>query len=194
MDARLPAAAFAPLTIAERRALLWLARQSIRAMLAADEAPKLAQATPALVAPAAAFVSLYTNGELRGCVGTLSADTPLHDAVARAACSAAFGDPRFTSLRALDLPALAIEISRLGPLVPATARQIEIGVHGVSLDCHGGQAVFLPKVAVEHGWDREMLLSALCHKALLPADAWQRPDTQLYVFTAEVFGDDTYCC
>lgn len=190
MDATLPVAGCAPLSVEERRALLWLARQSIRAILEADDAPKLTQATPALVAPAAAFVSLYTNGELRGCVGTLSADTPLHDTVVRVACSAAFGDPRFTSLRASDLPSLAIEISRLGPLVPATATQIEIGVHGVSLDCQGGQAVFLPKVAAEHGWDREMLLSALCRKAMLPADAWQRPDTELFVFTAEVFGDD----
>ena len=189
MDATLPVAVFAPLSLEERRALLWLARRSIRAILEGDDAPRLAHATPALVAPAAAFVSLYTNSELRGCVGTLSADTPLHDTVARVACSAAFGDTRFTSLRALDLPSLAIEISRLGPLVPATATQIEIGVHGVSLDCQGGQAVFLPKVAVEHGWDREMLLGALCRKAMLPADAWQQPDTELFIFTAEVFGD-----
>ncbi|MEN6424930.1 MAG: AMMECR1 domain-containing protein, partial [Phycisphaerales bacterium] len=38
------------------------------------------------------------------------------------------------------------------------------------------------------GWTREEFLSYCCfHKAGLPADAWKDPETEVYLFTAEVF-------
>ena len=43
----------------------------------------------------AAFVTLYQSGNLRGCIGTLSADKPLWVAVRDAARSAAISDQRF---------------------------------------------------------------------------------------------------
>jgi len=49
--------------------------------------------------------------------------------------------------------------------------------------------VFLPQVAPEQGWDRDTMLTTLClHKAGLPADAWKH-DAELFVFTAQVFGE-----
>jgi len=47
----------------------------------------------------------------------------------------------------------------------------------------------LPQVATETGWSKEEFLSYCCaHKAGLPADAWKDPETEVYFFTAEVFG------
>jgi AMMECR1 domain-containing protein len=48
---------------------------------------------------------------------------------------------------------------------------------------------FRPQAATEAGWSKEDFLSYCCaHKACLAADAWKDPDTEVYLFTAEVFG------
>ena len=57
-------------------------------------------------------MSLHHDGHLRGCIGTLLADHPLHQTVAQMAVSAAFDDPRFIPLSLLEMSALAIEISQ----------------------------------------------------------------------------------
>jgi AmmeMemoRadiSam system protein A len=180
---------FRSLTSAERRELLRLARASIRAALDGDEPPMVYAMTATLAAPAAAFVSLHCERRLRGCIGTLLAENPLHKAVSQAAVSAAFEDPRFPPLAAHELPSVDIEISRLSPLVPASPENVRPGIHGVSVKCGERRAVFLPQVAVEHDWDRETLLSELCRKALLAPDAWRQMDTALMVFEAEVFNE-----
>jgi AmmeMemoRadiSam system protein A len=178
------------LTPAERRELLRLARDSIRAALRATQPPAAASLTPALCEPAAVFVSLHQQHRLRGCVGTLSADRPLHEAVVRTARSAALDDPRFAPLAEDELADVRIEISRLGPMVPVRPEQVHPGSHGVCLRRGDQHAVFLPQVATRHDWNRETLLSELCLKALLPPDTWTHPDTSLMVFSAEVFADD----
>jgi AMMECR1 domain-containing protein len=47
----------------------------------------------------------------------------------------------------------------------------------------------LPQVAVEYKWDREMFLQETCHKAGLPAQAWKDKETEIYIFSADYFGD-----
>jgi len=43
--------------------------------------------------------------------------------------------------------------------------------------------------SVETGWSKEEFLSYCCaHKAGLAADAWKDPETEVYLFTADVFG------
>jgi uncharacterized protein (TIGR00296 family) len=65
-----------------------------------------------------------------------------------------------------------------------------LGKHGVIVSDGFHQGVFLPQVATETGWSKEEFLSELCsQKAGLPADAWKNPNTALYVFTADVFGE-----
>ena len=178
-----------PLTARERRDLLWLARASIRCALAVEAAPPQIALTLPLIEPAAAFVSLHCEGRLRGCVGTVTPDKALHETVARMACSAAFEDPRFSPLLAVEVPAIDIEISRLSPLLPAAPANVQPGVHGVCMTHEHHRAVFLPQVATTHNWDRDTLLSELCRKALLAPDAWRRPGCTLMVFVAEVFGE-----
>ena len=141
--------------------------------------------------PSACFVSLKIDGQLRGCIGTLEPREPLAAAVRSSAISAATQDPRFPPVTADELDDLHIEISVLSPLRKVDSPdEIIVGVHGVMV-AHGmRRGVFLPQVAVEQGWDRDTMLNYLCaHKAGLPADAW-RHGADLYVFTAQVFGED----
>lgn len=173
----------------ERRDLLLLARAAIATAFAHLEPQTPITLTPPLLEPTAAFVSLHCGSRLRGCVGTLAADKALHETVAHMARSAAFDDPRFPPLAEIELYAVDIEISRLGPLVPARPQDVQPGYHGVAVSRGEQRGVFLPQVASTYGWDRETLLREVCRKALLAPDEWQQPDCSLSVFVAEVFGE-----
>jgi len=178
-----------PLTAAERRDLLWLARAAIQCALDPQALrPQIALTLP-LLEPTAVFVSLHCEGRLRGCVGTVTPDKPLHEAVGHMARAAAFDDPRFPALAAAEVSAVDIEISRLSRMVPAQPEDVRPGVHGVCVARGEHRAVFLPQVATTHRWDRDRLLDELCQKALLPSNAWRQPGCDLLVFVAEVFGD-----
>jgi AmmeMemoRadiSam system protein A len=136
-----------------------------------------------------AFVSLHRLGELRGCIGTLARDRRLDEVVAEMAVAAAFHDPRFPPLEPEELDDLTLEISVIGPLFEARPEDVVPGVHGVSIAAEGRRAVYLPKVAIEAGWDRVQLLEETCLKAGLAPNGWRDPAIELSVFTAEVFVD-----
>src|SRR6266436_185080 len=68
-----------------------------------------------LTRPAAAFVSLHCEGQLRGCIGHLEEDGQLLQTIAECAQLACTSDPRFPSVTAAELDRLEVEISVLGP-------------------------------------------------------------------------------
>jgi AmmeMemoRadiSam system protein A len=168
------------LTAGERRQLLAIARQSIACGLQGGAAlkPVVAQLPPALSTIAAVFVTLNRNHQLRGCIGSLQASEALACAVADAAFSAAFRDPRFVPLQSDELASTLIEISVLSPLQPlAVASRDELlaklrpGVDGLLLEQGAHRSTFLPLV-----WQQlatpGLFLEQLLVKAGLPADYW----------------------
>ena len=68
---------------------------------------------PALKEDGACFVTLTTQGQLRGCIGTLEARQPLAEDVREHAVAAGQDDYRFPPVSARELPDIQIEISRL---------------------------------------------------------------------------------
>ena len=174
----------------QRRELLRIAGEAVESELLGrrGETPTTL-ATPANTT--GAFVTLRRGKQLRGCMGTFKAEATLGetvDRVARLACR----DPRFTGRPVTidELPEITIEVSVLGPLEqtddPASLR---IGSHGVLVRRGEVSGCFLPHVAVECGWTAEEFLSTCCSmKAGLPEDAWRHPTTDVFLFTAEVFG------
>jgi AmmeMemoRadiSam system protein A len=134
------------------------------------------------------FITLRKHGRLRGCIGTFDAREDLIVTIRRMAV-AATQDPRFANqlLSVAELPDLRIEISLLGPMTPINdPLQVEIGRHGVYIRRGLHTGCFLPEVAAEHGWDAATFLSVCCReKAELDPLAWQQPDTEVFVFTAE---------
>ena len=184
----------------ERQYLLAVARETIAAELEkrkpqypSGEAAK----SPVLRQPCGAFVTLHKNvggasGErsLRGCIGRMSANLPLEETVRIMAREAAFGDPRFPSLKSGELEQCHIEISALSPMsVCPDPQQVKVGVHGLYLVRGGWSGVLLPQVPVEQGWDLDEYLDYICVKASLPPDSYKAPDATLYTFTAVVFGE-----
>lgn len=183
------------LTAAERACLREVAAQAVAAAASGQPPPDAAALARErglaesrhLAERRGAFVTLHDGGRLRGCIGTLEARRPLLEAVAANASSAAVGDPRFAPVTPDESSKLAIEISVLTPLREVHGPGgIELGRHGILLGKSGRQAVFLPQVAPEQGWDLPTTLAHLCRKAGLPADAW-REGARLWVFEAEVF-------
>ena len=136
-----------------------------------------------------AFVSLKKNGKLRGCIGYIEAKKPLCQAIDEMAVAAAFNDPRFPPLKREELQDLDIEISVLTPLRKINhIEEIQVGKHGLYVVRGYYSGLLLPQVATEYRWDRLTFLQETCYKAGLPADAWKDKKTDIYVFSADIFG------
>ena len=90
-----------------------------------------------------------------------------------------------------ELKDIRIEISVLSqPKRVRDVNEIKMGTHGVIVKHGLNSGVYLPQVATETGWSKEEFLSNLCTKAGLPADTWKDKKTELYIFTAQVFGEE----
>lgn len=177
-----------PLTEEERRELLRVARESIGAAFGLCAQPTLAVGAPALLSPGAAFVTLHTGPNLRGCVGSVFPREPLHVTV-RQMATAALDDSRFRRLGTNEWRDLTIEISRLGPLTPVRPEEIEPGRHGLYVVRGLNRGLLLPQVAARYGWNTIQFLEETCRKAGLPPDAWRDDETQVFAFEAEVFSE-----
>jgi AmmeMemoRadiSam system protein A len=188
------------ITPEERKAHLADARETIRAALerrrpeykrSAELAKAVLEGKSALTRPCGAFVTLHQGGELRGCIGRMSASGALEETVRVMAGEAAFGDPRFPPLALPELDACTIEISALSPLERCLdPRSVRVGVHGLYLVHRGRSGVLLPQVPVEQGWDLDKYLDYICVKAGLPPRSYDEPRAQLHTFTAVVFGEE----
>ncbi len=184
-----------PLTSAGRRWLLEVARRSLEAAgrRAACHLPEPPSGLPAadreqLERPLAAFVSLYKEGQLRGCIGHVAADLPLTRVVAEMTRAAALEDTRFDPVSAEEVPQISVEISVLSPLFPIRPAEIVAGTHGLVVRQDERRGLLLPQVAADRHWDAEQVLRETCRKAGLPPDAWKTGAT-LEAFTADIIAE-----
>ena len=114
---------------------------------------------------AACFVSIKTDGELRGCIGTLEpAEKDLGHEIVRNAQSAAFADPRFPPVMQPEFGRLHFSVDVLSvPEGVSSAAQLDCKRYGVIVVCDYRRGVLLPDLegveSVEHQ------LSIACQKA-----------------------------
>ena len=177
----------------QRALLLTHARAAIEATLHnRSYDPSLsARGEPVLSAPRGAFVTLKIKKRLRGCIGSVEPVRALDATVFEMAVAAAFKDPRFDGVTLDELPELHIEISVLSlPSLIDNVAEIQVGRHGLLVEKGELRGLLLPQVADDYGWDATAFLQHTCDKAALPRDAWQDDDTNVYVFSAEVFGEE----
>jgi AmmeMemoRadiSam system protein A len=182
------------LTDREKEFLLKLARDTIKKQLEGKDTREIKadeeSLTRSLNEKRGVFVTLHkAHHELRGCIGYILPMLPLWQAVVENARNAAFRDPRFSPLKKTELDDIEIEISVLS--VPQEIKDIsefKVGVDGIILKKGFHQAVFLPQVAPEQGWDAETTLQYLSMKAGLSPDAWHDGAT-FETFQADVFSE-----
>jgi hypothetical protein len=175
----------------EKSELLALARKSVEYMVQKQNPyePE-ASASQALNQERGAFVTLKKAGALRGCIGYTSAVKPLYMTVRDTATLAAIRDPRFQPVQASELPLLDYEISVLSPLRRVTdIQQIKVGEHGLLMKNGDSEGLLLPQVPVEQKWDRQTFLEQTCAKAGMSPGCWKDEDTDIFMFTAVVFGE-----
>ena len=176
----------------QKKILLETARNTVEAVITGQPEPKPESDDADLNAHCGCFVTLKNQGRLRGCIGQFISEVPLIELVVDMAKASATSDPRFFAdpITPDELEQLDIEISVLAPLKRTDEPlSLRLGTDGIYIKKGSASGCFLPQVATETGWSREEFLSYCCaHKAGLSPDAWKRKDTEVYLFTAEVFG------
>jgi AmmeMemoRadiSam system protein A len=176
------------LTEDEKKRLRQIAREVIEHRIMDKEVPRFEVTSERLNENRGAFVTLQRGGQLRGCIGNIRGNEPLHKTVAQMAEEAAFNDPRFPPVSREELKDLDIEISALTPFrMIDDVGEIEVGKHGIYIEKGFFSGLLLPQVATDYGWDRATFLEHTCHKAGLHKEAWRDKDTKIYVFSADVF-------
>lgn len=179
------------LPLDDKRFLLALARETLTAYLGGRALSDYRVTSPALLVPRASFVTLRRrdSGDLRGCRGERVARRPLVESVIQMTIASAVDDPRFEPVRLSEVPGLHIEISALTPPHSIRPEEIVVGRHGLIIVAGRSAGLLLPQVPGTYGWNREQFLRAVCEKAGLPDDAWQRHGVRLEAFEADVWGE-----
>ena len=179
----------------QKQLLLRLARASITRAVRGEDPPQAGatEITHPLGEPRACFVTLREAGQLRGCIGSLFPQEPLHLAVIHRAAAAALHDPRFMAVQAGELPKIEIEISVLTlpqPLKFSSPEdlldKLRPRIDGVVLRLDGREATFLPQVWEELPGKVEFL-DHLAQKAGRPPGAWRNPGTEVLVYQVVAF-------
>lgn len=183
----------------EKDYLLSLARQAIinnlteRNNLSPEisELSELKKLNSPLLEHLGCFVTLKTlKGQLRGCIGVIEFERPLIENVINYAVIASQEDPRFAPVQLHELNELYLEISVMGKIekVPSL-ESIIVGKHGLIVKQGRRQGLLLPQVPIEWAWNLTQFLEHTCQKAGLKNEAYKDPQTEIYYFTAEVFGE-----
>ena len=182
-------------TGSEKRTLFALAGRAIAERIDPLKKPcsALQGLTEALHSRCGAFVSLYVDQHLRGCIGTFSEEEPLYKNVTKMAVSAATDDSRFASIHSDELSRLELEISILTPRQRIyDPSEIVIGKHGIYMIHGGNRGTLLPQVAVTQNWSvKEFLSNCSKYKTGIGWDGWKT--AELFTYEAIVFKSESPC-
>jgi len=180
------------LTEAQKKSLLGVVRRVVELAVRGEAVSEFESEDPLFNEKRGCFVTIHNQGQLRGCIGNFQPSTSLIETIRDMAVSAT-RDSRFMydPITIKELGKIDIEISVLSPLEltddPASLR---LGEHGIYIKKGQVSGCYLPQVATETGWSVEEFLSHCCRdKAGLAGDAWKDSGTEVYLFTAEVFGE-----
>jgi len=170
------------LDASERAELLRLAREQLVAAAAGGGMIEVDETTlpPRLLRPESAFVTLSSDGALRGCmIDDFAAHEPLYRNVLRNTVLVANGDDRFPAVVPEEIDDIRIAISVLTPPEvlefadpDGLIAKLEPGIDGVILTVDDATSTYLPEVW-ETFPDPVDFLSHLSEKAGLAADRWR---------------------
>ena len=177
----------------EQEILLQVARQTIQAVTM-HKRPDLTMEFPYpnFSKKFGAFVTLHKHDQLRGCIGYVQAIKPLIETIIEMSEAAALRDPRFDPVESDEVEDLEIEISVLTPMQKISSiEEINPGEHGLYMEKGYHRGLLLPQVALENHWDVETFLQHTSIKAGLSQDAWKDINTDLYIFSAQIFHENS---
>ncbi|MFO7928439.1 MAG: AmmeMemoRadiSam system protein A [Candidatus Humimicrobiaceae bacterium] len=174
----------------QKKMLLQIAKETLMNIVYGRKPPEFDIDDHILNTKCGAFVTLHMNGSLRGCIGNITAETPLWKTVRKMAVEAALHDPRFPPVSPPELNEIDIEISVLSPLKKIeNISEIEVGKHGILIKKGYQQGLLLPQVATEYNWNRTQFLENTCQKAGMDKNCYENGDCEIYIYSATVFGE-----
>jgi AmmeMemoRadiSam system protein A len=139
------------------------------------------------------FVTLQKDNNLRGCIGSLTAQQSIVEGIKSHAKYAAFNDSRFSPVQEDELDDISIEISILTepkPLKFTGSKNLldllQPDQDGVILRQGRYSATFLPQV-----WQQlpepEQFMNHLAMKAGLPVDGWRQEGMEIETYSVIKF-------
>lgn len=177
---------------ADKAYLIKLAHETISAYINTGTVPEIdpTKLSATVKSLRGAFVTLYKNGILSGCIGHFEANRPFWEIVQSMAVAAATQDFRFSRVQPDELSQIKIEVSALTPLKRIkSADEFILGKHGIYMKQGDSTGTFLPKVAASTGWNKDEFLGHCAQdKAGLGWFGWKT--AELYTYEALVFGEE----
>ena len=157
----------------EKIASLALAREQLYYTLSQKPMPSALIApinSPLFKLDLGVFVTLYMDGKLRGCIGTLETgddEMTLGGNIRKYVEEAALNDSRFDPVILSEFPKLEYSVTVLNEKRGLTLNEyfgntFVLGRDGIYLKKGGKSGYFLPSVAVNNGYDKKALLEELC--------------------------------
>jgi hypothetical protein len=139
------------------------------------------------------FVTLnsFPQKQLRGCIGFPLPTFSIREVVKEASLSAAFSDPRFKPITKDELKNITIELSILTIPYKTNPKEIMVGKDGLIIECFGYSGLLLPQVAKEYNLSKIQFLEAVCQKAGLPKDTWEKDKAVIKKFQAQIFKEES---
>ena len=141
------------------------------------------------------FVTLHKEGQLRGCIGSLSSSVSIVEGIIDNAINAAFKDYRFPPVTKQEFGLIDLEVSILSEPEPLEytgadelLAKLHPGLDGVIINKDGEGATFLPQVWKQLP-DGASFLSHLCQKAGLGPDQWRDGDLQVKTYRVLYFAE-----
>ncbi|MBD3156131.1 MAG: AmmeMemoRadiSam system protein B [Candidatus Aenigmarchaeota archaeon] len=179
-----------PLKREDQEFLLNLSRKTIDNYLKNGSKPKLnrREISQELKKPSGCFVTLFKEGQLRGCVGCIFSEKELYQSIIENTINAAFKDARFPPVTEDEIDDIKIEISILSDPKELSFKDSEELLSkltpikdGVLLENGPRSATYLPQVWKQLP-DKEEFLCRLCMKAGLPPESWKENDTKIKIY------------
>ncbi len=171
--------------------VLEIAKKSVIGHAVMGHRAKFAAKKGGLGVPSGAFVSVRSEGVLRGRSGLLAAGAPLAQAVADAAYDATVKAK--PPLKQRDLSRFEVEVTVPGALADAgDLAELEPGRTGIVAVAPGeaGHGVVLPQEAASLGWGAPEAMRHACRAAGLPLECRKDPKVTWKTFEARVFRTD----
>jgi len=171
----------------EKQQLLAIARYSITNKLTGSGHQIIPEIlSENLLKKMGAFVSIYCDGELRGCIGRIETDASLCQTIEQVAVMAATSDYRFYPLQPEETKKMVLEISVLSPLKKIeNIDEIIPGRHGILIRKGYHTGTFLPQVGIKTKWDAIRLLEECSErKACIGKNGWK--DADIYIYEAVI--------
>lgn len=180
------------LTGREKRILCDIVRHAIRTTIEGGSYKDMAIGdelfTDALKERKGVFVTIYSQGQLRGCMGSTIGVMPLWQACRENARSAALKDIRFTTLKKDELSKVVFEITVIDPTrALGDLSELRPGTSGLILRKGFRQQAFLPGAIAHRIKDGHRMLDQL--RSMSDIDPEDDSPEVWEAFEAEVFSE-----